>query len=228
MKGYRETHEMDCEKVGDVAFQGDKMDVLYGEADCAVRARVEQHLAGCAACREEMAALSAVRRNLAAWRLPVARPSFAARGIVVPRWLGAAALLLLGFGATLGATGYASLRRALATQEARADELERRQRETVRALEARIEQSTRPAPGAAALLASLDSRMEEKLRAAEKTQADRLDLRLADWEERTEAQRRVDMARVAASLSYLDGRHGQQLARTNELMGYVLEASRKR
>jgi hypothetical protein len=33
------------------------------------------------------------------------------------------------------------------------------------------------------------------------------------------------MARVAASLSYLDGRHGQQLARTNELMGYVLEAS---
>jgi hypothetical protein len=36
------------------------------------------------------------------------------------------------------------------------------------------------------------------------------------------------MARVAASLSYLDGRHGQQLARTNELMGYVLAASQKR
>jgi hypothetical protein len=40
-----------------------------------------------------------------------------------------------------------------------------------------------------------------------------------------EAQRRVDLARVAAGLSYLDGRHGQQLARTNELMGYVLEAA---
>jgi hypothetical protein len=48
---------------------------------------------------------------------------------------------------------------------------------------------------------------------------------VAGWEERAEAQRRVDMARVAASLSYLDGRHGQQLARTNELMGYVLAAS---
>ena len=35
------------------------------------------------------------------------------------------------------------------------------------------------------------------------------------------------MAQVAASLSYLDGRHGEQLARTNELMGYVL-ASQKR
>jgi hypothetical protein len=215
---------MDCERVGDVALQGDKMDVLYGEADSAVRARVEEHLAGCAACREEMAALSGVRRDLAAWRLPVARPSFAPRGIVVPRWVAAAALLLLGFGATLGATGYASLRRALARQEARAAELERRQREAVQALEAR----PRPVLGPAELLASLDSRIEERLRAAEKAQADRLDLRLADWEERTEAQRRVDMARVAASLSYLDGRHGQQLARTNELMGYVLEASQKR
>jgi hypothetical protein len=35
----------------------------------------------------------------------------------------------------------------------------------------------------------------------------------------------MDLARVAAGLSYLDGRHGQQLARTNELMGYVLEAA---
>jgi hypothetical protein len=219
---------MDCERVGDVAFQGDKMDVLYGEADSAVRARVVEHLAGCAACREEMAALGAVRRELAAWRLPAARPSFAPRRIVLPRWVAAAALLLLGFGAALGATGYVSLRRALARQEARADAFERRHQEAVQALEARIEAGPRPALDSAELLASLDSRIEERLRAAEKTQADRLDLRLADWEERMEAQRRVDMARVAASLSYLDGRHGQQLARTNELMGYVLEASQKR
>jgi hypothetical protein len=219
---------MDCDRVGDVAFQGDKMEVLYGEADCAVRDRVEEHLAGCAACREEMAAFQGVRRSLTAWKRPVARPAFAARGIVVPRWLAAAALLLLGFGTALGATGYASLRRALAAQEARAEEIERRQRETARVLEARIDAGARPAPGADALVASLDSRIEERLRAAEKAQGDRLDLRLADWEERTEAQRRVDMARVAASLSYLDGRHGQQLARTNELMGYLLEASQKR
>jgi anti-sigma factor RsiW len=203
------------------------MEVLYGEADAAVRARVEAHLAGCAACREEMAALRVLRRDLAAWRRPLARPTFTPRGLVLPRWLAAAALLLLGFGTTLGATGYVTLRRALAVQEARAAELERQQRETARVLEA----ARRGGPAAAdarELLASLDARIDERLRANESRQGERIDQRLADWEEQAEAQRRVDMARVAASLSYLDGRHGQQLARTNELMGYVLEASQKR
>jgi anti-sigma factor RsiW len=203
------------------------MDVLYGEADAAVRARVEAHLATCPACREEMAALGAVRRDLAAWRLPAARPSFTPRGVVLPRWLAAAALLVLGFGATLGATGYVTLRRALAAQEARAGELARRHLEAVRALEAARE--GRPvALDSASLLASLDARIDERLSASESRLDERLEQRLADWGERAEAQRRVDMARVAASLSYLDGRHGQQLARTNELMGYVLEASQKR
>jgi anti-sigma factor RsiW len=203
------------------------MDVLYGEADAAVRARVGEHLAACPACREEMARLRALRRDLGAWRLPVARPSFTPRGVVLPRWLAAAAVLLLGFGAALGVTGYVSLRRALVAQEARADELERQQREAVRALAATRE--TRPATlDAAALLASVDARIDEKLRANESRQGERLSQHLVDWEERAEAQRRIDLARVAASLSYLDGRHGQQLARTNELMGYVLEASQKR
>jgi hypothetical protein len=228
MKGFRETHEMDCEKVGDGGFQGDKLDVLYGEADTAARARVETHLAGCSACREEMASFRGVRRDLAAWRLPRARPSFTARGIVVPRWLAAAALLLLGFGATLGATGYASLRRSLVAQEARAAELERQHRETVQALQAARDRRPVAALDNPLLVAGLDARIDEKLRESESRQRETLDLRLARWEDQVEAQRRVDMARVAASLSYLDGRHGQQLARTNELMGYVLEASQKR
>lgn len=218
---------MDCERVGDERLRDGMMDVLYGEADTAVRARVEEHLAGCPACREEMARLRALRRDLGAWRLPVARPSFTPRGVVLPRWLAAAAVLLLGFGAALGVTGYVSLRRALVAQEARGSELERQHREAVRALAAARE--SRPvALDTAALLASLDARIDERLRANESRQGERLEQRLVDWEERAEAQRRVDMARVAASLSYLDGRHGQQLARTNELMGYVLEASQKR
>jgi len=218
---------MDCERVGDEGLRDGMMDALYGEADAAVRARVEEHLAGCPACREEMARLRALRRDLAAWRLPVARLSFTPRGVVLPRWLAAAALLVLGFGAALGATGYVSLRRALVAQEARAGELERQHREAVGALAAARE--SRPVPlDTAALLASLDARIDERLRANESRQGERLEQRLVDWEERAEAQRRVDMARVAASLSYLDGRHGQQLARTNELMGYVLEASQKR
>jgi hypothetical protein len=228
VKGYRETREMDCEKVGDDGLHGDRMDVLYGEADAAARGRVEEHLAGCAACREEMAALRGVRRDLAAWRLPRARPSFTPRGIVVPRWLAAAALLLLGFGATLGATGYASLRRSLAAQEARAAEIERRHGEEVRALQASLDRRPAAPLDSPVLLASLDARIDQRLRASEAREGERFDRLLAGWQERTEAQRRVDMARVAASLSYLDGRHGQQLARTNELMGYVLEASARK
>jgi hypothetical protein len=215
---------MVCERVGDAALEADKMDVLYGEADTVARARVEAHLASCSACREELAALGAVRRNLGAWRLPAARPSFTPRGLVLPRFLAAAALLLLGFGATLGVSGYLSLRRALAAQEARAALLERQQGEAVRALEAALARRSETSGDTAATLARLDAR----IRASETLQSERLERRLADWEERARVQRRVDMAQVAASLSYLDGRHGEQLARTNELMGYVLEAAQKR
>jgi anti-sigma factor RsiW len=215
---------MDCQRVGDEALQADKMDALYGEADATARARVETHLAGCAACRKEMAALGGVRRDLRAWTLPASRPAFTPRGVVLPRWLAAAALLLIGLGGTLGVTGYVSLRRALAAQEARAALLEQQHRDAVRALEASF---GRPAAArdTAVVLAGLDARIDERLRESEARQVARLDSRLAGWKEREEAQRRVDMAQVAAGLSYLDGRHGQQLARTNELMGYVLEAS---
>jgi hypothetical protein len=219
-----ETDAMDCERDEDEGLRDGMLDVLYGEADAAVRARVEAHLAGCPACREEMAALRALRRDLAAWRRHPARPSFTPRGVVLPRWMAAAAVLLLGFGATLSATGYVSLRRALSAQEARAAELERQQRQTARALDAaRTDRSG--AVDARAFLASLDARVDEKLRENESRQGELLRQTLAGWEDRAEAQRRVDMARVAASLSYLDGRHGEQLARTNELMGYVLAAS---
>jgi hypothetical protein len=166
-----------------------------------------------------------VRRELRAWTLPAARPSFTPRGVVLPRWLAAAALLLLGLGASLGVAGYASLRRELGAQEARATEAERRHREEVRALRASLAARPAPSPDASAVLADLDARIDARLRASEGRQLERLDTRFAGWEERADAQRRVDLARVAASLSYLDGRHGQQLARTNELMGYVLEAS---
>jgi hypothetical protein len=47
-------------------------------------------------------------------------------------------------------------------------------------------------------------------------------------EERSEAQRRLDLARMSAGLSYLDGRTGQQVARATELMGAVLQASQQK
>jgi len=219
---------MECEKVGDEALQGDKLAVLYGEADTAARARVGAHVEICAACREEMTALRSLRRDLGHWRIPLARPSFTPRGFVVPHWLAAAALVLLAFGATLGITGYLSLRRALASQEARAAQLERQQRESLGAMQATLVRAPASATDAQALVARAEAGFDERLKSSEQQQAERLDRRFATWQERAEVRRRVDMAQVAASLSYLDGRHGEQLARTNELMGYVLQASQKR
>jgi len=215
---------MQCEKVGDEALQGDKLDVVYGEADVAARERVQAHLELCPACRDELTALRGLRRDLAAWRLPVARQRRAPRGFVVPRWLAAAALFVLGFGATLGASGYVSLRRAVAEQQARADAIEARQRESQRSLTAAPGQ----ADGSAAFLAQLDARIDERLRSSQTRERDSFERQLAAWQERADVRRRADMAQVAASLSYLDGRHGQQLARTNELLGYFLQASDKR
>ena len=215
---------MQCEKIGDEALQGDKLDVVYGEADVAARERVQAHLALCPACRDELAALRGLRRDLAAWRLPEPRQRRAPRGFVVPRWLAAAALFVLGFGATLGASGYVSLRRAVAEQQVRADALEARQRESQRSLTAAPGQ----ADGSAAFLAQLDARIDERLRSSQARERESFERQLASWQERADVRRRADMAQVAASLSYLDGRHGQQLARTNELLGYFLQASDKR
>ncbi|MCA1816214.1 MAG: zf-HC2 domain-containing protein, partial [Acidobacteria bacterium] len=44
---------------------------LYGESSAAERARFEQHLAACAACREELAAFTQVREAVGAWRAEV-------------------------------------------------------------------------------------------------------------------------------------------------------------
>jgi hypothetical protein len=219
---------MQCDRVGDERLAADKMDLLYGEADAESRARAEAHLAECAACRGEMEGLRALRGELRAWKLPKVRPAFVPRGLVVPRGLAAAAVFLAALGMTLGAAGYAEMRRTLAAQEARAAALEARQREAQAALEAALARRALPSTDADALLARVDARVEARLRASEARQAQRLDRRLASWDDQVEAQRRLDLARVSAGLSYLDGRHGQQLARTNELMGYVLEASQKR
>jgi hypothetical protein len=219
---------MGCDRISDERLQADKMDALYGEADAEVRARLETHCAGCEECRDELAALARLRKDLQAWRLPGRERSFRPRGVFVPSWLAAAAALLLGVGLGLSASGYLSLRRAVAEQSARAQALEEQQRQTTQALQAALARTTAPRLEEASLLGRFDARLDEKLRESEARQARQIELRLGDFGARSEAQRRVDLARVAEGLSYLDGRHGQQLARTNELMSYVLDTSTRK
>lgn len=95
-----------CDKEQLVAY-------LYDDLSAADRAAFDGHLAACAACREELAALGATRRHLTRWSPPepefnvrVVRggaPAPSARGwrtAVLPQWgLAAAAALLLLAGA---------------------------------------------------------------------------------------------------------------------------------
>jgi hypothetical protein len=66
------------------------------------------------------------------------------------------------------------------------------------------------------------------VRQSEARQDARFSARLAAFGEEAETQRRYDLARVSAGLSYLEGKTGQDVVRTTELMGYVLQASQQK
>jgi hypothetical protein len=230
---------MDCDNLRD-----DRLDVLYGEADSAARRRVDEHLATCDACRDEMAGLRRLRHDLKAWTLPEGSgPAF-----VAPRrprvWLPMAAGFLLALGAGLllrgaevryenGGVAFRvgppepGIQKALVDAEARALARDQDYRREMDALKAEF------ASGPAGRPMSKDDqalllRVAEMLRESESRQEGRFAKTLARLDQRQDAQRRYDMARIAAGLSYLDGRNGQHVARTTELMGYVLEAAQQR
>jgi hypothetical protein len=83
---------------------------IYDECDAAERERIEEHLAGCLDCRQEIAALRTVREDLLAWDVPrhatIWRPVTPERVTwrTVPGWaMAAAAALMLMSGAAGGA-----------------------------------------------------------------------------------------------------------------------------
>ncbi len=230
---------MDCDDLRD-----DRLDVLYGEADSAARHRVDEHLATCEACREEMAGLRRLRRDLNAWTIPEGTgPAF-----VAPRrtrvWLPMAAGFLLALGAGLLLRGAevryenggiafrvggpdAGIQKALVDAEARALARDQEYRREIDALKAAFPRGPdgRPLSGGDQ---ALFLRVTEMLRESENREEARVAKTLARLDQKQDAQRRYDMARIAAGLSYLDGKNGQHVARTTELMGYVLEAAQKR
>jgi len=221
-------------------LRDERLDVLYGEADAATRQRVEEHLAICETCREETAALVSVRQDLSTWSLPFgARPL---RGLQrrFPALLPIAAMLLVALSGVfalsgselryeggqlsfrLGRPAPAGDHRALAEQMASALAREQQLEEQLADLKATS------AVGGTHDERALLARMEQMIHESEARQAQSFQTTLARLDARSEAQRRYDLARVAASLAYLDGKNGQHVARTTELMGYMLEASQKR
>lgn len=218
---------MDCDAIRD-----DMLDVLYGEADPAIVRRVKDHHALCPACRDELAALRGLRRSLDQWQLALAGP----RAGWGPSWrplrgLAAAAALVLALGGAVRLSGaeFRFQRGPVAFQlggragelRARLTEQEARHRREIEDLKAALGDGPHDD-------AALVRKVEAMIRESEARQAMVLNASLQELAEKSERQRRYDLARVSAGFSYLEGKTGQQVARTTELMGYVLQASERK
>jgi len=218
---------MECTVVRD-----EMMEALYSEASAETSRRVDEHLAVCAACRDEMIALRSLRRDLGAWKLPdLTRPRTrdgSPHRFRAPLAAAAGFVLALGAGFALsgselslgeGRLAFRLGRGADAVRELK--EAETRHQREIAELRAAL------APARSADAAVLEQ-VQALLRESEERQAQRLGAQLRDLSVRSEAQRLYDLARVSAGLSYLDGKTGQHVARTTELMGYVLQAAEKK
>jgi hypothetical protein len=219
---------MQCNVLG----EEDKIDVLYGSVEPARARRVRKHLSACAECREEFTALEGTRRTLGTWRLPESSRRPPAR-LRLSWCLPLAAAVLLTLGGALALRGFElryeagrvsfrigpsddqPLRRLIEERDGR------RQRE-IAALRASL--STPSSSAAVPTRADVLSWIRE----SEARQSGQLLSRFEEFKERSDSERRLDMARVSAGLSYLDGKNGQHVARTSELMNYMLQASYKR
>jgi hypothetical protein len=202
---------MACEE-----FQERMLDVLYGEAGAAAARAWDDHQQRCEVCREEMRGLRRVRRDLGAWTAPAPRGRAVAWGRP-QAWLPLAAALAL---ALAGAVTLVAAQRRV---DRLADALQA-QDERHRAEIAALKTELTAARGGEETLAEV----RRLLRESEARQSVVLDASLRGLADRSDAQRREDLAQVSAGFSYLEGRTGLQVARTTELMGHVLQASQRK
>jgi hypothetical protein len=206
---------MACEE-----FRDQMLDALYGEADAAGARAWEIHQQQCAACRDEVRALRRLRRDLGAWTVPARRGNGRAGAAVgrAPAWLPLAAAVVLGIA---GALVLAASQKRVDTLTATLQAQDQRHRTEIEALKATVGANR---PSGEETLAEV----RRLIRESEARQAVAFDASLRGLAERSDAQRREDLAQVSAGLSYLEGRTGLQVARNTELMGHVLSASQKK
>jgi hypothetical protein len=220
---------MECER-----YRDQMLDVLYGEAEAETVRQVEEHQAGCAACRDELEAFGRLRRDLRAWTLPATPVSRRAvpAGAGPRRVLAMAAGLLLAAGAALGLSGSelsyrdgrVAFRLGRAPQAADvtallAEQQARHQREIQGlrdALKGRVVAPVAAREGEVDLAA-----VRRLIRESEARQVVILTASLSDLEQRSDEQRRLDLAQVGAKMTYLDGKASLHAAR-------VLLASQQR
>jgi hypothetical protein len=217
--------DMGCEE-----FRDQLMDALYGEAGEDARA-FDAHRRACAACDDELRALRSLRGDLAAWKIPRA-PGVApgmARSVRLPMALAASVLLAIAGPLVIAGTEVTVADGGLVVRIGRPEDgvaaALRAQEERHRAVMAQLQGRLDGAPRGEG--AGLEE-VRRLIRESEARQAVLFDAGLRQLAERTDAQRREDMAQMSAGLSYVEGRTGLQVARTTELMGQVLQASRRK
>lgn len=226
---------------------------LYDEGDPAERTIVAAHLAVCAACAAELAALGATRAQLSSWTPPGVELGFrivseAPRAQVIrparwwrpmPVWAqAAAAVALFGVGLTLGIargvgeqgttanTTTAPAVRAVTTGDLEA--LEQRllgELSQVRALTAvRGTEVTAP-PGSSdvQVLARVRALIEE----SEQRQRRELALRTAEVVRDVDAQRQFDWTRVQRALGQVEGTAGAELQRQRQELNNLIRVSQQ-
>ncbi len=243
---------------------------LYGECEPDEARRVEAHLASCASCAAEFAALGDVRVDLGTWAppdevlgfrvVPETAPAAPARWWwPLPAWAQAVAAVLVvavgvsvanievryGAGGVVVTSGW--LRPAgvtpagpgvgqqtVAARPAAAPSAEAWRTELA-ALEARLRQDLQvrpasqvvaaPAAGAGLTEAQLLARVRELLDQSEERQRRDFAIKLTQAVREMDTQRRVDLVRVQEGLGQLEGRTGLEVARTNEVLRYLMKAS---
>lgn len=224
---------MDCS-----GFREDMLDILYGEADPEVAERYDAHAASCPDCRDELASLRGVREALQTWQAPAKpRPRFwAGWRLPVPQ-LAAAAAVVLAFGGGLAVSraelhlrdgeiavrfgGGADSASEVSQQIARHEAAHRQEIEALKmqlVSNGGVQPVSAPAGGDDAVL----RRVQEMIHESEARQAAMLQTSLAQLSQQAEAQRRYDLARISAGLSYLETKTGADVARTNELMSHIM------
>jgi hypothetical protein len=216
---------MKCE-----SFRDDLVSALYeDETDAATQQRFRQHAAECALCREELEALRGVRASLGTWQLPARPTTIVMRHWQPPRWawtLAAAACLAIALGASLRLSGAqvhfeaGPLSFAVGQDSSAVERLiaesDARHRAELQELKTSL---TSAGQGPEVL-----SRVQQMIRTSESRQLEMLDAAWEDFTVRSETQRRLDLARVSAGLTYLDRRTGEHA----ELLGFVLDNTRQR
>jgi hypothetical protein len=234
---------MDCSE-----FHEPIIEVLYGEADAETVRRVEQHISECDSCRGDINALRTVRRHMSAWKAPGFARRHLRRPYAAPvswRYLAAAATLILAIGGAAGLSGVEVRydNGPWALRLGRSDRASAVMYPEPAPLTSHVVEQPVLEQNFEALRTTLQAdwlagqtereealmrQLERMIRESEMRQASARQASISDLQRAMDTQRRYDLARITAGLSYLEGKSGANMARTTELMGYMLQASHRR